>query len=77
MPRRQRELETAQRLAEAEHAARTGASRYCMVLSGRGPTLAGTRRLADVVRRTSRLILTDELTELIGPADGPAWHRAL
>ena len=33
-------------LAEAEHAARAGATRYCMVLSGRGPTLETTRRLA-------------------------------
>jgi len=36
--------------AEAEQAARSGASRYCMVLSGRGPTLAYTRRLAEVIR---------------------------
>jgi biotin synthase len=35
---------------EAEQAARAGASRYCMVLSGRGPTLAYTRRLADAIR---------------------------
>jgi biotin synthase len=38
-------------LAEAEQAARAGASRYCMVLSGRGPTIQQTRRLADTVRR--------------------------
>ena len=38
-------------LAEAERAARAGASRYCMVLSGRGPSLERTRRLADIVRR--------------------------
>ncbi len=38
-------------LAEAGHAARVGASRYCMVLSGRGPSLERTRRLADVIRR--------------------------
>ncbi|MCG8590158.1 MAG: biotin synthase BioB [Proteobacteria bacterium] len=38
-------------LREAEAAARAGASRYCMVLSGRGPTLAGARRLADTIRR--------------------------
>jgi len=37
-------------LAEAERAARAGATRYCMVMSGRGPTLAMTRRLADLVR---------------------------
>jgi biotin synthase len=36
-------------LAEAERAARAGASRYCMVLSGRGPNLAYTRRLAEVI----------------------------
>ncbi len=38
-------------LAEAERAAHSGASRYCMVLSGRGPSLERTRRLADIVRR--------------------------
>ena len=38
-------------LAEAEAAARAGASRYCMVMSGRGPTLATTRKLADLVRK--------------------------
>ncbi|MEM7409933.1 MAG: biotin synthase BioB [Myxococcota bacterium] len=37
-------------LAEAEHAAKSGASRYCMVMSGRGPSLALTRKLADTVR---------------------------
>jgi biotin synthase len=37
-------------LAEAEHAVRAGASRYCMVLSGRGPTPERTRRLAAIVR---------------------------
>jgi biotin synthase len=36
--------------AEAEAAARAGASRYCMVLSGRGPSVAATRRLAEVIR---------------------------
>jgi biotin synthase len=36
-------------LAEAEAATRSGASRYCMVLSGRGPTLAQTRRLAELI----------------------------
>ncbi len=34
----------------AEHAARAGASRYCMVLSGRGPTLERTRKLASLIR---------------------------
>jgi biotin synthase len=38
-------------LAGAERAAHAGASRYCIVLSGRGPTVERTRRLADVVRR--------------------------
>src|SRR5690606_35122074 len=37
-------------LAEAERAARAGATRYCMVLSGRGPTLERTRELAELVR---------------------------
>jgi biotin synthase len=37
-------------LEEAEAAARAGASRYCMVMSGRGPTLPLTRRLAEVIR---------------------------
>ncbi|MGE4652448.1 MAG: biotin synthase BioB, partial [Myxococcota bacterium] len=37
-------------LREAEAAANAGASRYCMVLSGRGPTLAYTQRLAKVIR---------------------------
>ncbi len=37
-------------LAEAEAAVRAGASRYCMVLSGRGPGLERTRQLAEVIR---------------------------
>ena len=41
-----------QRATEAEAAARSGATRYCMVMSGRGPTVAGTKRLAEIVRRT-------------------------
>ena len=41
-------------LAGAERAARAGASRYCIVLSGRGPTLERTRRLADLVRRVKQ-----------------------
>jgi biotin synthase len=36
--------------AGAERAARAGATRYCMVLSGRGPTLERTRRLAELIR---------------------------
>ena len=31
-------------------AADAGASRYCMVLSGRGPSVAATRKLAEVIR---------------------------
>jgi len=38
-------------LAEAENAARSGASRYCMVLSGRGPSLERTRELAGLIRK--------------------------
>ena len=38
-------------LAEAGRAARAGASRYCMVLSGRGPTLKRTHELAAVIRK--------------------------
>jgi len=37
-------------LAEAESAVRSGASRYCMVLSGRGPTVDRTKRIAGLVR---------------------------
>ncbi len=36
--------------AEAERAAHAGATRYCMVFSGRGPTLERTRKLAELVR---------------------------
>jgi biotin synthase len=36
--------------AEAEAAAKAGASRYCMALSGRGPSLAQTRKLAALIR---------------------------
>jgi biotin synthase len=38
-------------LRGAEAAARAGATRYCVVLSGRGPTPERTRRLAGIVRR--------------------------
>ena len=41
-------------LAEAERAVRAGATRYCMVLSGRGPTLERTRKLAED-RKSTRL----------------------
>jgi biotin synthase len=37
--------------AAAEHAAQSGASRYCMVLSGRGPTVERTRKLASLIRQ--------------------------
>ena len=37
--------------AGAERAARAGAARYCMAMSGRGPSLERTRRLASLVRR--------------------------
>jgi len=37
--------------AAAEHAAKSGASRYCMVLSGRGPTIERTRKLASLIRQ--------------------------
>jgi len=40
--------------AQAERAARAGATRYCMVLSGRGPTLERTRKLAELVRELKR-----------------------
>jgi biotin synthase len=36
--------------AEAERATRAGATRYCMVFSGRGPTLERTHKLAGLVR---------------------------
>jgi biotin synthase len=38
-------------LAGAEHAAHAGATRYCMVLSGRGPTVERTRKFADLIRK--------------------------
>jgi biotin synthase len=41
-------------LAEAEQAARRGASRYCMVLSGRSPTVGYTKRLAELIREVKR-----------------------
>jgi biotin synthase len=43
-------------LAEAERAARAGASRYCMVASGRGPSLERTRRLAALVRKVKERV---------------------
>jgi biotin synthase len=41
-------------LAGAEAAAKAGATRYCMVMSGRGPTLALTQRLADLIREVKQ-----------------------
>jgi biotin synthase len=41
-------------LREADAAARAGATRYCMVLSGRGPTLDRTKRLAEIIRKVKR-----------------------
>jgi biotin synthase len=38
-------------LKEAEQAALAGASRYCLALSGRGPTIERTRKLANVIRQ--------------------------
>jgi biotin synthase len=40
--------------AEAEAAARAGASRYCMALSGRGPSLSQTQKLAAMIREMKR-----------------------
>ena len=37
-------------LAEAEAAALSGATRYCMVLSGRGPTVERTKRIGKLIR---------------------------
>lgn len=41
-------------LREAERAAQVGASRYCMVLSGRGPSVERARRLGELVREVKR-----------------------
>lgn len=38
-------------LTEAAHATRAGATRYCLVLSGRGPTDAQVNHLAGVIRK--------------------------
>jgi biotin synthase len=40
--------------AEAEAAARAGATRYCMVMSGRGPSTALARRLGEIIREVKR-----------------------
>ncbi|MDP6977279.1 MAG: biotin synthase BioB [Myxococcota bacterium] len=64
--------------AEAEAAAKDGASRYCMVLSGRGPTLERTKKLAQLVRDLkskypvdvciSAGIIDDEKAKILGDA---------
>jgi biotin synthase len=41
-------------LEGARKAAGVGASRYCMVASGRGPTLAATRKLAALIRKVKQ-----------------------
>src|SRR3989442_12436489 len=41
-------------LAGDEQAARGGATRYCMVMSGRGPTLAMAHRLAELIREVKQ-----------------------
>ncbi len=65
-------------LAEADAAAKTGASRYCLVLSGRGPTVERTKRLAGVIREIksrypmevclSAGLLLDEHAEILADA---------
>jgi len=64
--------------AEAERAARAGASRYCMALSGRGPSLERTRHLAKLIRELKRRypieiclsvgLLDDERTRILSEA---------
>lgn len=41
-------------LAEAESAAKAGATRYCMVFSGRGPTVDRARRIGELIREIKR-----------------------
>jgi biotin synthase len=41
-------------LEGAERAARAGATRYCMVLSGRGPTVDRARRLGELIRQVKQ-----------------------
>jgi biotin synthase len=65
-------------LRGAEAAARGGAVRYCMAMSGRGPTLARTRRVAELVREIksrygiqvclSAGIMQDEHTKILADA---------
>jgi len=63
---------------EAEKAARAGASRYCMVLSGRGPTLERTKKFAQLIRDLKRRypvevclsagLIADEQAEILAQA---------
>jgi biotin synthase len=65
-------------LAEAEAAAQAGATRYCMVMSGRGPTTALATRLGEVIRRVKERypievclsvgILGDEQAQILADA---------
>ena len=41
-------------LAEAESAAKAGATRYCMVFSGRGPTVDRARRIGELIREIKK-----------------------
>jgi biotin synthase len=41
-------------LAEAEAAAKSGATRYCMVFSGRGPTVDRARRIGELIREIKK-----------------------
>ncbi len=65
-------------LAEAEAAAKSGASRYCMVLSGRGPSIERAKKLAGLIREVKRRhpievcvsagLLGDEHARILGEA---------
>jgi biotin synthase len=43
-------------LEEAERAARAGATRYCMVLSGRGPSTRTVRKLASTIKKVKQAL---------------------
>src|SRR5499426_4485212 len=54
-PLRKYPLKSAEELLDgAERAARAGATRYCIVLSGRGPTLERARRLGELIREVKQ-----------------------
>ena len=65
-------------LDEAKQAADGGASRYCMVLSGRGPSVERTKKLAGLIREIKRRhpievclsvgLLADEHAKILGEA---------